>query len=71
MNRRIDRAIVLFDVTYADGSRSSRRKILKSIADGLGNEAAVKAEIEAQDREIERSSGKVREAIKSIARSPV
>ncbi len=71
MKRRIDRAIVLFDVTYADGSRSSRRKILKSIADGLGNEAAVKAEIEAQDREIERSSGKVREAIKSIARSPV
>ena len=71
MKRRIDRAIVLFDVTYADGSRSSRRKILKSIADGPGNEAAGKAEIEAQDREIERSSGKVREAIKSIARSPV
>ena len=71
MKRRIDRAIVLFDVTYADGSRSSRRKILKSIADAPGNEAAVKAEIEAQDREIERSSGKVREAIKSIARSPV
>ena len=71
MKRRIDRAIILFDVTYADGSRSSRRKILKSIADGAGSEAAVKAEIEAQDREIERSSGKVREAIKSIARSPV
>ena len=71
MKRRIDRAIILFDVTYADGSRSSRRKILKSIADGPGSEAAVKAEIEAQDREIEGSSGKVREAIKSIARSPV
>ncbi len=71
MKRRIDRAIVLFDITYADGSRSSRRKILKSIADGPGSEEAVKVEIEAQDREIERSSGKVREAIKSIARSPV
>lgn len=71
MKRRIDTAIVLFDVTYADGSRSSRRKVLKSIADGLGGKEAVKAEIETQDREIERSSGKVREAIKSIARSSV
>ncbi len=61
----------MFDVTYADGSRSSRRKILKSIVDGPGSEEAVKAEIETQDREIERSSGKARDAIKSIARSPV
>ncbi len=61
----------MFDVTYADGSRSSRRKILKSIVDGPDSEEAVKAEIETQDREIERSSGKVRDAIKSIARSPV
>ena len=72
MKRRADSAIVLFDVIYADGSLSSRRKVLKSVADGLDGEAAVKAAIEAQDREIALTSGRAgrdRGAIKSVVRS--
>lgn len=71
MKRRANSALVLFDVTYADGSRSSRRKVLKSVADGQGGEAAVKAAIEAQDREIALTSGRDRGAIKSVVRSPM
>ncbi|MGH7119223.1 MAG: hypothetical protein ACREFP_09595 [Acetobacteraceae bacterium] len=69
MKRRVDSAVVLFDVTYADGSRSSRRKVPKSVADGQSGEAAVKAAIEAQDREIALSSGRDRGPIKAVVRS--
>ncbi len=69
MKRRIDSAVVMFDVIYVDGSRSSRRKVPKAVADGENGEAAVKAAIEAQDREIGVSSGKDRGVIKSVSRS--
>lgn len=69
MKRRADSATVLFDVTYVDGSRTSRRKVLKSIADGEGGDAAAKAAIEAQDREIALASGRMRGAITSVVRS--
>lgn len=69
MKRRADSATVLFDVTYVDGTLTSRRKVLKSIADGEGGDAASKAAIEAQDREIASASGRNRGEIRSIVRS--
>ena len=69
MKRRdLDRS-VLFDVLYVDGSRTSRRKIPKTVVDE--GEAATKAAIEAQDREIEIASGRSRGVVKSLVRSRV
>ena len=69
MKRRAENSFVLFDVTYVDGSLSSRRKVPSSILAGLDGETAVKAAIEAQDREIGLASGRPRGVIKSVIRS--
>lgn len=69
MKRRAVNSFVLFDVTYVDGSLSSRRKVPSAAMAEPGNEAAIKAAIEAQDREIALASGRPRGAIKSVARS--
>ena len=69
MKRRSDTNFVLFDVIYDDGSRSSNRKVSSSIVNDLGGEKAVRAAIEAQDREIAAASGRPRGAIKSLVRS--
>ena len=69
MKRRAVNSFVLFDVTYVDGSLSSRRKVPSSIREGSDGETAAKAAIEAQDREIGLASGRPRGVIKSMARS--
>jgi hypothetical protein len=69
MKRRTLSSFVLFDVTYDDGTRTSRRKVPSSVLAGLGAEADVKAAIEAQDREIGLASGRPRGVIKSLTRS--
>ena len=69
MKRRAENSFVLFDVTYVDGSLSSRRKVPSSILAVLDGETAVKAAIEAQDREICLASGRPRGVIKSVMRS--
>jgi hypothetical protein len=69
MKRRSQTDFVLFDVTYVDGSQTSRRKVLRSVVDSLDGEAAVKATLEAQDREIGLASGRSRGEIRSLARS--
>jgi hypothetical protein len=71
MKRRAVNSFVLFDVTYVDGSQSSRRKIAQAMLAEAGGEAAIKAIIEAQDREIAIASGRPRGAIKSVVRSRV
>lgn len=71
MKRRADSSFLLFDVTYVDGSQSSRRKIPSSALAEPKDEAAVKAAIEAQDRDIAIASGRPRGPIKSVARSRV
>jgi len=58
MKSRAASAFVMFDVVYADGTRSSNRKVAAS---ALG----------AQDREIAAASGRPRSHVKSITRSPV
>ncbi|OIQ65315.1 hypothetical protein GALL_531260 [mine drainage metagenome] len=62
---------MLFDVTYADGSVTSNRKVLSSILGGLDGDEPAKAVIEAQDREIGLASGRPRGVIKTVARKRV
>ena len=69
MKRRAVNSFVLFDVTYVDGSLSYSRKVPSSVLEGLDGEAAAKAAIEAQDREIGLASGRPRGVIKSLMRS--
>jgi hypothetical protein len=67
---RVDDSVILFDVIYEDGTRSSRRKVAASeLADSDGDDHA-KTLIMAQDREIAKKSGNQRGTVKSIARSP-
>ena len=46
MKRRSDTSFILFDVLYDDGSRSSRRKVPRGLAEGLNGNAEAKAAIE-------------------------
>ncbi len=68
MKRRAESAFVQFDVVYADGSLSSRRKVPLMVVDSFEGEAAVRATLEAQDRDIAAASGRPRGEIKSIVR---
>ena len=60
---------VQFDVTYEDGSKSSRRKINVAGLDKDEIESHAKTEIMGQDRKIAEVSGKPRGNIKELARS--
>lgn len=60
---------VMFDVTYADGTRSSRRKVPAGEIAEHG-EAHAKTLIMEQDRKLAEVSGHHRGAIASIVRSP-
>lgn len=66
----VDRGVVLFDIVYQDGSRSSNRKVPGSELGGLDGDAPARAFIEAQDRKIAEMSGSPRGPIKTITRSP-
>ena len=66
-----DRAFLLYDVLYADGTRTSNRKVPSTELQDWDVEGSVRAAIEAQDREIGIRSGRPRAAIKAITPSPV
>lgn len=67
---RIDDSVILFDVIYEDGTRSSRRKVAAAdLADSDGDDHA-KTLIMEQDREIAKMSGNQRGTVKTITRSP-
>jgi hypothetical protein len=61
---------VLFDVLYEDGSRSSNRRVPRSIAGGLDGDGPARKAIEEQDDAIAEKAGRPRILIKTIARSP-
>jgi hypothetical protein len=65
-----DRGVVLFDILYEDGTRTSNRKVPGSELGGLEGDEPARIFIEAQDRKISEMSGKPRAPIKSISRSP-
>ncbi|MCO6416371.1 hypothetical protein JYK14_09345 [Siccirubricoccus sp. KC 17139] len=67
--QRDDGKWVLFDVTYADGSRRSNRKVPAELLGGLDGDDPARAEIEAQDQRIAEASGKPAGQILSLVRS--
>lgn len=69
LKRRSESAVVLFDVFYVDGTRSSNRKVPLMALSGLDGDEPAKAIIEAQDREIGLASGRPRPDIQSVARA--
>jgi hypothetical protein len=59
---------VLFDVLYEDGSRRSNRKVPAELLGGLDGDMPARKEIEAQDNEIAKASGKSALPIASVER---
>ncbi len=68
MKRRSLSTYALFDITYADGSQSSNRKVLSSVLEGLDGEEDAKTAIEAQDRERSVASGRPMGVITAMVR---
>lgn len=68
--KRILSSFVMFDVLYADGSRSSNRKVPAMALTGLDGDLPARGVIEDQDREIARASGRPRSPISRVVRSP-
>jgi len=60
--------VILFDVLYEDGTRTSNRKVPGSQLGGVDGDLHAKTYIEAQDRQIAEISGKPRTPIKSLTR---
>jgi hypothetical protein len=61
-------APVLFNIVYEDGTLSSNRKVPSDALDGIDDDAAARAFIEAQDRDIAAKSGRPRGRVKTITR---
>lgn len=60
---------VLFDVLYADGTRSSNRRVPANLLGGLDGDEPAQAFIEAQEQEIAKASGRPLRQIASMTRS--
>ncbi len=71
MKSRSATSVVMFDVAYQDGTRSSNRKVPASLLTGLDGDEPAREFIESQDRDIAAASGRPRSDVKSIIRSPV
>jgi hypothetical protein len=65
---KVKAEFILFNVIYEDGSQSSNRRVSSTELNGLDGDAAARAVIESQDREIAERSGRPRSPIKSIKR---
>ena len=61
-------APVLYNIIYEDGTLSSNRKVPSDVFDGIDNDAAARAFIEAQDRDIALKSGRERGRVKTMQR---
>jgi hypothetical protein len=69
MKRAANKAApVLFNIVYEDGSLSSNRKVPSDVLDGIDDDAAARAFIEAQDRDIAAKSGRPRGRVKTITK---
>jgi hypothetical protein len=71
MKRRNLSTFVLFDVAYADGTKTSNRKVLESLLKGLDGDDVAMEVIEAQDQDLATASGRPSRVIKSVTRSRV
>jgi hypothetical protein len=68
--RRDDGKWVFFNVSYADGSRASNRRVPTDILGGLDGDDPARTEIEAQDQKIADASGKPARTILAMVRAP-
>lgn len=71
MSKHTEGKFVLFDVTYADGTRRSNRKVRSELLGGLDGDEPARTEIAAQDQRIADASGKPVQTIVTLARSAV
>jgi hypothetical protein len=69
--KKILSTFIAFDVLYADGTRSSNRRVPFTELGGLDGDTPALAFIAAQDHEIGVASGKPRPEIRTIMRSPL
>lgn len=70
-SKPVESGYALFDVLYKDGSRSSNRRVPRSLLGGLDGDEPARQAIEEQDNAIAEKAGRPRIPIKKIARSPV
>jgi hypothetical protein len=69
-SKPLETGYVLFDVFYEDGSRSSNRRVPRSVLGGLDGDEPARRVIEEQDNAIAEKAGRPRIPIKTIKRSP-
>ncbi len=68
--QKVDDSVILFDVIYEDGTKSSRRRVAAAELDPHEtDDASAITVLMTQDRKIAEMSGNPRGAIKSISRS--
>ncbi len=66
---RVDDTVLIFDVVYEDGVKSSRRRVTAAELPDGDSEANIKTAIMTQDRKISEMSGNNRGPIKTITKS--
>ncbi len=69
-SKPVETGYALFDVLYEDGSRSSNRRVPRTILGGLDGDEPARRAIEEQDNAIAERAGRPRVPIKKITRSP-
>lgn len=69
MSKHPEGKFVLFDVTYADGTRRSNRKVRSELLGGLDGDEPARTEIAAQDQRIAEASGKPTPTIVTLTRA--
>ena len=69
-SRPVESGYVLFDILYEDGSRTSNRRVPRSILGGLDGDEPARKAIEEQDDAIAEKAGRPRIPIKKMTRSP-
>ncbi|WP_414471359.1 hypothetical protein [Microvirga sp. M2] len=70
-SKPVESGYALFDVLYEDGSRSSNRRVPRSLLGGLDGDEPARRAIEEQDNAIAEKAGRPRITIKKITRSPI
>ncbi|WP_246205886.1 hypothetical protein [Microvirga arsenatis] len=70
-SKPVESGYALFDVLYEDGSRSSNRRVPRSVLDGLDGDEPARRVIEEQDNAIAERAGRPRIPIEKISRSLV
>ena len=69
-SKPIESGYALFDVLYEDGSRSSNRRVPRTLLGGLDGDEPARKVIEDQDNTIAEKAGRPRIPVKTIKRSP-